>query len=63
MNKKISTLLEQGKIRELDTAHYTSCDRCAIRKVCPRNSTMMCMAHNRKDRRSVYYVETDKKID
>lgn len=61
--EEIRMLLHAGKIEEADTSNLFKdensypqiCSRCVFGMRCVANKKLPCMAHNREDRRSIYY--------
>lgn len=68
INETIKQMLEAGQIQEKQvTINVKSpgygdslpqvCAKCVFHRNCRAKYHTACMAHNREDRRSVYYVE------
>jgi hypothetical protein len=58
ITNKINEGLRNLIIRTKTTGEQFFCEMCVMAKDCPRSSKMPCMAHNREDRLSVYYIKS-----
>ncbi len=56
MKELIEQMLADGKIIERKTLPEQGCKSCAFKSECKGKYEMPCMAHNRKDKRSIYYT-------
>ena len=68
INETIKKMLEDGQIQEkqvtinVESSGYGDslpqvCSKCIFHRNCKAKYHTACMAHNREDKRSVYYVE------
>lgn len=68
INETIKKMLEDGQIQEkqvsinMESSGYGDslpqvCSKCIFHRNCKAKYHTACMAHNREDKRSVYYVE------
>ena len=54
-NEIIQSLLRKGDISEQDTPANQPCKSCVMKNTCFPSKEHECMAHNRADRRSIFY--------
>lgn len=56
---EINKHLKSGTVIEKDTRKLVNraCSHCFFAHKCDRDTHIHCMAHNRVDRRSVYYIK------
>lgn len=54
-NEVINSLLRKGDISEQDTTISQPCKCCVMKSACFPSKRHLCMAHNRADRRSIFY--------